>query len=750
MKKIKNIKYLDIIKNNVDLIIVFLFPIIILSLTFLLLNVYPFGTRSIIDGDLYNQYLPIMTELKRSITNGDGFLYTFKAGLGTNFYSLNTYQNASPITLLFLLLFSIDNISLCVIMLIMFKIGLISSSMYYYLKNITKEKQNNISFAILMSLSTVYSLSGYSLAYYYNIMWLDALFILPIVILGMRRIINNKDTKLYIVSLAILLISNYYIGLITCIFLFLYFFVYYFSEGINNFKKVFKEIFISTFISFLISMFILLPTFFTLIKSYIVTTPNNQLNNLFYYPFSVHLAQLLPNSNNTLFYGPANIYSGLITLIFLFLYVFNKRISSRKKIIKILFILFIIISTNFKPFDLIWHLFHFPTGIPARYSFALTFIMIETIIEAFDDLKESNFNEIILAFISTISLYIIVLISKEIELANHKYMFLTGLIFLVLYFLSFSYILNKNTKESYFVLSLAIIFEIVFVSIRSFSVDGIVEKSNYFKYKDEIKYFINIAEKKDPYSRLEIIGTDNLNAPFEYGYKGLSLFASSVPSDTYEILSKIMYDKKANINSFKFDYLTVAPDTLFNIRYYISIDKELNNVWLNKIESINNCHLYENKYHSSIGYVLDKNSANIDFNKSKKEILNELIKINTNIENVVKDNNIDLDKWEEVYPKLFDELFVVDKMKNNIISGTINVKADSLFMSSIPYDESWNIKVDGIKINNINSIKYFLSFPIDKGNHFIEMVYLPKGLIGGTILSLIGISLFFIYINKFK
>ena len=60
--------------------------------------------------------------------------------------------------------------------------------------------------------------------------WLDAVALLPLCILGLHRLLDDGDFKLYVLTLALMLFCNYYIGGIVCIFIFFYFPVLYFMK----------------------------------------------------------------------------------------------------------------------------------------------------------------------------------------------------------------------------------------------------------------------------------------------------------------------------------------------------------------------------------------------------------------------------------------------------------------------------------------------------------------------------------------
>ena len=57
-----------------------------------------------------------------------------------------------------------------------------------------------------------YAFSAYFLAYFWNIMWLDGMIILPLLVLGIENLINKGSGKLYLFSLVYILYSSYYMG----------------------------------------------------------------------------------------------------------------------------------------------------------------------------------------------------------------------------------------------------------------------------------------------------------------------------------------------------------------------------------------------------------------------------------------------------------------------------------------------------------------------------------------------------------
>ena len=92
--------------------------------------------------------------------------------------------------------------------------------------------------------------------------------------------------------------------------------------------------------------------------------------------------------------------------------------------------------------------------------------------------------------------------------------------------------------------------------------------------------------------------------------------------------------------------------------------------------------------------------------------------------------------------------FVIDKeaTKGDTIKGEIDVSETGYFNLSVPYDEGFNIKIDGKKIEYEKLNGIFVGFPINKGHHQIEITYEAPYFKEGQIISIIGFITFIILI----
>lgn len=199
------------------LVIAFLLPFIIMLTLFGIKGIYPFGDRSFLSGDLYHQYMPFFSELLRKVRAGESLSFSYNVGIGSNFLALFVYYLASPAHVLALLVpekYLMEFISYLTVV----KIGLAGMSFCYYL-----QKHFRTESSAVFLFSSFYALSGFMAAYNYNIMWIDCVVILPLLILGLERLVRDGRCGLYCVMLGLSVFTNYYISIMICIFLVLYF-----------------------------------------------------------------------------------------------------------------------------------------------------------------------------------------------------------------------------------------------------------------------------------------------------------------------------------------------------------------------------------------------------------------------------------------------------------------------------------------------------------------------------------------------
>ena len=659
----------------------FLIPCAILTLVLFLLEVYPFGEYQIYQTDLYLQFMPLMQRFQEFLKGKDSLFYAFEGGLGTNFYTLSLYQNMSPITWIFLLLFPESKIVLVSYSIIIVKVGLISLSMYYYLTKISLKHDY-----VNLGLSLYYAFNGFVLGYYVNLMWLDTLILIPLVILGVRRIIDFTDLRLFVISYSLLLFVGWYLGLISSIFILLYFISYAITKKASNTLKSIGLFLLGIVLSLGINYVVLYPALLAIKKTHNFDTLSETVSSTFNYSFSSIMSKFLPISSITTNTGRPNLYSGLLTLFAIPTYLISRDIPIRERLSKFFLFLIIFASINLASLDKLWHLGHSPYGFPARYSFALTFIMLEM---ASDFLRRETLgiHELLLQALCIATLYIIGFYG---DVGNKSFYIIFG-IFISLLFIYSLYYRRKINKPF---LYLTIILEVYVATFFAFSQSALVGNVHYAYKSEAIQSLIAIAKEDSPNSRLEIIGTDSYNSPYIFNYYGASIYASSVPGLNYEILNR-EFGTIQETNRFRFNKIDLKNDANFGFSHYISVDNQYPD--LEPVEVIDNCYLYKNPYKASIAY---KNGQPVD----------------------------------------------IKTMSRNTITVDTNLEVEDTLVLAIPYDEGWESTNQDLSISQDKS--GLLKLKTTVGTDSVSLRYTVPGFKTGLIVSAISTLIFILICLK--
>lgn len=551
-------------------------------------QLYPFGDNTVLRMDLYHQYGPLFVEYYDRITNiSKGFIYSWNAGGGSSFLGNFFNYLSSPISLL-VLLFDRSQVGYAISTLVVVK-GILSAMTFTYF---LKKSLGTHSYAT-SAFGVFYAFCGYFLAYYWNIMWIDGMIMLPLIALGIERIIEKGKPALYIASLAIMLFSSYYIGYMICIFSVLYFLCYFLSKytfidtinGSSDKSKLYQKAINNRFLNrgFVFALSSILGACmvaFTLIPVYFILQSCSATSDTFPHVFqsyfniidmiSSHLAGIETTIRSSGDDVLPNIYSGILAIILVPLYIMNKDIRLKEKAMYVLLLLFFVFSFDNNVMNFLWHALHFPNDLPYRFSFMYTFIILIMAFKALEKIKSIRYQDI--AVVGMIWIAIILFYQKfptnkiseiSIYISLGLVLAWTGVLLLI-----------RKGKMTNFVIGITIISiafcEIILTGSNSyeFTVLNSDYTANYEDYRDSIKY---IEDTDDGLYREELSYLDTRMDPCLYGYNGMSIFSSMA----YEDYSQTQYSLGMfgnRINSYTYNTQTPVYNMFYGIKYLIQTD----------------------------------------------------------------------------------------------------------------------------------------------------------------------------------
>lgn len=644
-------KLINWIKNNKLYWATFLIGVFIVGFIYQINNVTPLGTNSLLCVDFYHQYGPMLGELYDRLHSFSNFTYSFSMGLGLPFFRNFLNYLSSPFNII-MLFFNRNNLITSYSFIIGLKAICASVTMVYYLS-----KKFNTKKLYLIPLGIIYAFQAYFSAYYWNIMWLDGLVFLPLITLGIESIVKENKWKLYTFSLAIMLIANYFIGYMICVFSVVYFIfynIYKFKLKKGEIKNSIKIFFqrcltfgICSIIAGMLSAAFLLPMAesMTSISATGGTIPTSQ-----YYAFEVvdYLFGHLTGVETTVFASDLitnpNISCGILSVALLLLYLINIDIPLKNKICYLLILGFFIACFFSPQLDYVMHAFHVPNDLPYRYSFLYSFVLITICAYSLINVKKINFPMVALSYVFLIVL--LLLVKEEGWQGITTNMIYINMILLSLYFVFYAcYYFTNRLANLFYIGIIAIASVDVIVSIN-YNWDITQVLSVFYQDYEATEELLDYVKNYDNglFYRIENTSMMTLNDASWYNYYGMTTF-SSMAYENMAILQHNLGMPGNEINSYYFVQSTPIYDLMFDIKYFIgSLNDHTRYQEIKTIEETAN----EFIYNVGLAFGVNKDITNWDIiNANPFAIQNEFIYLATGIDNVLEPST--LISTEEVY-----------------------------------------------------------------------------------------------------
>lgn len=553
-------------KNRIISILSFAAPIIIIGIIYAFIGIYPFGEKSVLINDMSSQYVELMQYFREALLGKRSFVYSFNLGMGKSLIGIIAYILSSPVNVLLIFLPKTD-IQIVIMIIIFIKYGLSGLSFNYYLnKKFNRENYMTILFSLC------YSLMAYNISYTLNIMWLDGVILLPVVLSGITALIRENKKKGLVISLILLIISQFYMAYIVILFSVIYFGYEIFSGeyNINPKEAVIKFVKFSgsVVLAAMVSAFLTLPTYLGLVRE---NSVKSLLTFKINYKFGDVLTKVFIGSFDTIrTYGNPNLYCGIIIIILVIGYFFSKNISKKEKISALSVLAVMYISLKIEFLYMIWHALDRPNWFPARFSFTICFFLIylayKFYLTAERDLSVKS------TVITILTLIICVVFIRK------KYITVTDIMINIMILCSYLIILTLKAKkkEKELLLCVVIITEL-FINTLLIQYDldesaGYKYRADYIYEKKEIKEAVNTIKSKDKgIYRIDKNFATRYNNGLSNDYMALDIYSSNYNRELHNFLKQFglsFFDKYG-----RYAGTTLISDALLGVKYIIS-DKD--------------------------------------------------------------------------------------------------------------------------------------------------------------------------------
>ncbi len=251
---------------------------------------------------------------------------------------------------------------------------------------------------------------------------------------------------------------------------------------------------------------------------------------------------------------------------------------------------------------------------------------------------------------------------------------------------------------------------------------------------------LNKHEKIDAYMNYAIVDNDFDNVydkkikegKLKYRVTNIEGLDIQKNNNEYKILAK-------NNNKIVIDFTEDMTDKIilidFKMLYNNSCQQDDSYITINGITNKLTCKQW--KYHNNnyeFEYAVSGNKLNIHFSKGEFKISN--INIST----------YDYNDLKTIKQNITEFKIDREKTKGDYIYGTITNKEKGYLKLSIPYDDGFEIYVDGQKTKYQKVNLAFIGFPLDQGKHEVVIKYTAPLAKEGLIISIISLLSFIILI----
>lgn len=600
-------------------------------------GVYPFGTETTAIGDGMAQYVPFLSEFIDKLKNGDSLFFSWHAANGTNFWATIAYYLSSPFNFI-ALLFDKSQMIDAFALISLIKVFVSSLTFSIYLKK--SYGKNDISLVIF---SVLWSFSAFLINTLYIATWMDAIIYFPLVIMGLKKLMDGESAWQYSLFLGLAITSNFYIGWIICIFCVIYF-IYSFiadedvayegvvaakeedaseeEQAINIFEVfqnsyLLKSIFrfgLSSLLAGGFSAVFSIPTFITLQNTIKGAQSNTDTINIadLWGALVSHVYPLKDISEAFNTHNYILCYAGIVSVILCVAHFFTKNISARRKTGNAFLLVAMWASFLFHGISSAWHGFGEPAGIMYRFAFVYSFVMLKIAYETFINIESTKTIGLVLGGIISV---VCVAGAKFSSTLSETFYSLPIIVAVVILMLLFTILLiikkSKKAKQTIAIVILAcVIVETIgfnLISFRSADMNGIMEDSAIVtEVTKDLEKGESLAFSVDRY---KFEGA--LMGGMLFGYNSTEGYSSMADGNFSIAIAELgSYGNKMNMQDGANEQTPIF-NLLFPNRYYIDVTGNISSSWF-RTERKNNEEYatFENSYTMPFMYTVSANIEN--------------------------------------------------------------------------------------------------------------------------------------------
>ena len=505
------------------------------------------GKYCILEGDALEIYVPTIRNFVRNIVTGNAPYYSWNNFFGMNTSLAMTFYGAfNPFNILFLLFYKLDQ-NIVVATVIILKTGLSACCFQMFAKRVLKSEGF---LSILFSIA--YSMCSFQVTYnIVNFIWMDALYILPLVLLSIYLLGENGNSIPLTICYAYAFVTHLYMGYVVGIVSFLFFVlsIWLMEKKILKWKYIVKYIF-SVLTAVFLTAIVWMPAAYFLFF-------HRAEDSADFKTIGFHLSdmynQFFFGNNNLQPRNLPNLYCGIITLLSAPVFFLDKQIEFKKKLLFGILALVLFISCKVMPLYQLWHAFDAPDGWDYRFSFCLSFVMVCIALMAIQHFETIRIRTFIIIAGFNILFYMVEAIwyrLRGIDYVINDFLFLFINIVLMGIWILFAVWYRKAKKENN---RKAILFACIFVMCAEcvsngycayyrgedeYGLPGTTE-ALFYAWNDYQSELSEILDNNKGLYRVDVTGNYIINEDTYSGYNGTSDFCTTENPNLRKTFSKL-------------------------------------------------------------------------------------------------------------------------------------------------------------------------------------------------------------------
>lgn len=703
----------------------FFIPALVIIAALAGLQITPFGDHSLIIADGNGLYLNFLAYVGRVTKGQEGILFSFEKGLGGNMMSSWGWFLLNPTFALFSF-FDISNYPTAYTWVSLLNFSVCGITMYILLADTYGHKLSNLIF------STAYALNGFLVANVFQMNFFTGVQILPLMVLGLRKILNNKNPLLYILALAYSLLTNFYFGFMLCTASLLIFLVFFIADSpkIGNKKAVVFKYILSSLLAGALSAIVWLPALLSLkggrldqSVAYAITFKENM-------PFLEMASKFFSGANSTaeLSNGLPNVFVGILPIFLILLFFINRMIDRRRKIAAGVLLAFYLISFYIPAFNIIMHGGTTTNWFNYRDSFVFCFLLLMIAAEEWQHIKSESVGHIVRTAVWLL-LGTIVVFSKKYEYVSGGSILLDFSILALMYF---AYWIQKrdpakNPWRTFEMIVLLLMSLNLFVNYY-FCTKSILKwetkNSEYQEVVIPVSILVDAVKGGDDgFYRMEIgkqrsgnLGNDSML----YGYNGVGHGGSDDRDFVRTALSQLGVHRFDMRNHYG-KGVPAATDALLGLKYVVSRDDLSAEKSYEHVASFGNWSLYRNLDALPIAMIADGGISDVEIDYT--DVFDNLNRVWAAISGettqvFVEENDISFETHNTIDPQMLSHeaaAVIISSRDAGAESTSSDISSDSATVQDSNSDTNDNAPVEiedgSLKTlpTNMNYIQYTLT-----------------------------------------